>query len=132
MGFSRQEYWSGCHFLLQGIFPTQGSNPHLLHWRTSSLPLAPKKPFLLYISLYILLVLFLHRILTSTSQYHQYINSLQAQNITLSGQTAKQNLGRKFGYIGYIPYVIIKGRCFRMTIHLLEKKVSLKARLFNI
>ena len=25
MGFSRQEYWS-CHFLLQGIFPTQESN----------------------------------------------------------------------------------------------------------
>ena len=28
----------GCHFLLQGIFPTQGSNPHLLlilyHWDT--------------------------------------------------------------------------------------------------
>ena len=24
MGFSRQEYWSGLHFLLQGIFPTQG------------------------------------------------------------------------------------------------------------
>ena len=23
----------GCHFLLQGIFPTQGSNPHLLHWQ---------------------------------------------------------------------------------------------------
>ena len=23
VGFSRQEYWSGCHFLLQGIFPTQ-------------------------------------------------------------------------------------------------------------
>ena len=22
----------GCHFFLQGIFPTQGSNPHLLHW----------------------------------------------------------------------------------------------------
>ena len=22
----------GCHFLLQGIFPTQGSNLHLLHW----------------------------------------------------------------------------------------------------
>ena len=30
MGFSRQEY---CHFLLQGIFPTQGSNPCLLHCR---------------------------------------------------------------------------------------------------
>ena len=23
----------GCHFLLQGIFPTQGSNPGLLHGR---------------------------------------------------------------------------------------------------
>ena len=30
VGFSRQEYWSGLHFLLQGIFLTQGSNPHLL------------------------------------------------------------------------------------------------------
>ena len=29
MGFSRQEYGVGCHFLLQGIFPTQGSNPGL-------------------------------------------------------------------------------------------------------
>ena len=23
----------GCHFVLQGIFPSQGSNLHLLHWR---------------------------------------------------------------------------------------------------
>ena len=26
MEFSRQEYWSGLHTLLRGIFPTQGSN----------------------------------------------------------------------------------------------------------
>ena len=26
-GFSRQDYCSGCHALLQGIFPIQGSNP---------------------------------------------------------------------------------------------------------
>ena len=26
-----------CHFLLQGIFPTQGSNPCLLHWQVCSL-----------------------------------------------------------------------------------------------
>ena len=32
MGFSRQEYWSGLPFL-QGIFPTQGSNPGLPHCR---------------------------------------------------------------------------------------------------
>ena len=31
MGFSRQEYWSGLHFLLQGIFLTQGLNPCLLY-----------------------------------------------------------------------------------------------------
>jgi len=31
MGFSRQEYWSGLPCLLQGIFPTQGSNLFLLH-----------------------------------------------------------------------------------------------------
>ena len=33
MGFSRQEYWSGLHALLQGIFPTQGLNPGLPHCR---------------------------------------------------------------------------------------------------
>ena len=29
-----------CHFLLQGIFLTQESNPSLLHWQTGSLPLS--------------------------------------------------------------------------------------------
>ena len=49
-GSSRQgEAWNfpskntavGCHLLLQGIFPTQGSNPHLLcllHWQVDCLP----------------------------------------------------------------------------------------------
>ena len=37
MGFPRQEYWSGLHFLLQGIFPTQGLNMRLLHWQVDSL-----------------------------------------------------------------------------------------------
>ena len=34
----------GCHAFLQGISPTQGLNPcllHLLHWQPGSLPLAP-------------------------------------------------------------------------------------------
>ena len=42
----------GCHFLPQGILPTQGSNPSplgLLHWRADSLPLrylgSPFSPF---------------------------------------------------------------------------------------
>ena len=29
-----------CHFLLQGIFPTQGSNPGLLHCRQTLYPLS--------------------------------------------------------------------------------------------
>ena len=32
-GFSRQEYWSGLPGPSPGIFPTQGLNPHLLHYR---------------------------------------------------------------------------------------------------
>ena len=31
----------GSHFLLQGIFPTQGSNPGVLHCRADSLPAEP-------------------------------------------------------------------------------------------
>ena len=44
MGFSRQEYWSHCHFLFQGIFLTQGLNPCLLlllPWQVGSFPLLP-------------------------------------------------------------------------------------------
>ena len=37
MGFSRQEY---CPFFLQGIFLTQISNLHLLHWQVDLLPLS--------------------------------------------------------------------------------------------
>ena len=41
-----------CHALLQGIFLTQGSNPHLLcllYWQVDSLPLVPPgKPYLGY------------------------------------------------------------------------------------
>ena len=36
-----QNTGAGCHFLLQGIFPTQGSIPELssiLHWQAGSLP----------------------------------------------------------------------------------------------
>ena len=36
--------WVACHALHQGIFPTQGSNLHLLHllhWQAGSLPIVP-------------------------------------------------------------------------------------------
>ena len=42
--FPGKHIGAGCHFLLQGIFLTQGSYPCLLcllHWQVGSLPLAP-------------------------------------------------------------------------------------------
>jgi len=41
----------GCHFLFQGIFLTQGLNPHLLHllhWQVDSLPLVSPGGLLIY------------------------------------------------------------------------------------
>ena len=68
-GISRQEYWSGCHFLLQRIFLSQGLNLHLLcllHWQADSLPLAPPgkpKP--------VLLLLFNHSVVSDPLQPHR-------------------------------------------------------------
>ena len=45
----------GCHALLQGIFPTQRFNQHLLcllHCQVGSLPLAPSEVSQLYVYLY--------------------------------------------------------------------------------
>ena len=45
--FSGKDTGTGCHFLLQGIVPAQGSNLSP-HWQADSLPLAPpQKPTLL-------------------------------------------------------------------------------------
>ena len=43
MGFSSKNTGAGCHFLLQGIFSTQGLKLrllHPLHWQAGSLPLS--------------------------------------------------------------------------------------------
>ena len=44
MGFSRPEYWSGCHTLLQGIFPTQESNSLLPASTSSQADSLPTEP----------------------------------------------------------------------------------------
>ena len=55
--FSCKNTGVGCHFLFQGIFPTQGLNTHLLsllQWQVNSLPLgrlgSPKQPLLQFSS----------------------------------------------------------------------------------
>ena len=40
MRFPGKNTGVGCHFLLQGIFPTQKSSPCLLYWQVGSLPLS--------------------------------------------------------------------------------------------
>ena len=40
MGFPVKNTEVGCHFLLQGIFLTQGWNLCLLHWQVGSLQLS--------------------------------------------------------------------------------------------
>ena len=52
-----------CHFLLQGIFLTQGLNPHLLRWQRDALPLGQQGSPVLY-SRWLLVIYF-----TYTSVY---------------------------------------------------------------
>ena len=68
MEFSRQEYWSGCHYLLQGIFPTQGSNLRLclLYWQGDSSPAVPLGSWevfpLTFLKIYPLVIAMFHAI----------------------------------------------------------------------
>ena len=74
MGFSRQEYWRGLHFLLQGIFLIQGSNPHLLHWQMDSLPLHHLgSPSFLY-KLFKFLIISLGKIYNVLNNVLNYLN----------------------------------------------------------
>ena len=40
LDFPGKNIGMGCHFLLKGIFPTQGLKPRLLHWQADSLLLS--------------------------------------------------------------------------------------------
>ena len=47
----------GCHVLLQGVFPTQESNPSLLRWQADSLPLSHhERPYILYMFYYVIYI----------------------------------------------------------------------------
>ena len=79
MGFSRQEHWSGLGFLLQGIFPTQGQNSHLiclLYWQEGSLPLVlPGKPILNNKKLLFLIIKLIRNIVSFLYILNQYDSS---------------------------------------------------------
>ena len=63
MGFSSQNTGVGCHFLLQGIFLTQKSNPGLLHCRRILYQLSQKGiTLLIYIYLVVCIVHWPHQL----------------------------------------------------------------------
>ena len=60
------------HFLLQGIFPTQGTNLSLLHWQADSLLIEPPgKPVYMCVHIYIYLKIVFLRFLYSICLYLQ-------------------------------------------------------------
>ena len=61
-----------CHAFLQGIFPTQVSNPHLLcllHWQVGSLPLGPPGKLALHIKYFIIIVKFCKLLILMLEKY---------------------------------------------------------------
>ena len=47
IGYYNSVHWLvGCHFLLQRVFPTQGSNPGLPHYKQDALPSEPPREIL--------------------------------------------------------------------------------------
>ena len=89
IGFSRQEYWTGCKTPLQRIFWTQGSNPHLLsllHWQVGSLPLVPPGK-----STSSLVIYFIHE---SESESHSVVsNTLWPHGLNSPWNSPDQNTG---------------------------------------
>ena len=93
----------GCHFLFQGIFPTQGWNTHLLllhcgqilyHWAT------PGKPSHVYIHRYIYLPTYLPTCLSTyyTRRSNQSILKEISPGISLEGMMLKLKL-QYFGHL---------------------------------
>ena len=78
----------GCHFLLQEIFPSQGSNPGLLHWQADSLSLSHLgSPIHTHIYLNIHIYMHMHKYLCTRP--HTYVfgcagSSLRAEDFLWS------------------------------------------------
>ena len=76
----------GCHFLPQGIFPTQGSNLSLLHWQANSLPLSQQGSPRLWVEV---VKLEFDKVWKDTMEQHYY--TLQALRVRSSDrQTDRQ------------------------------------------
>ena len=102
VGFSRQEHCSGLPFLLQGIFPSQGSNLCLLcplHWQQDSLPpVPPGKPQSLFIYLFGCVRIFVHNGESSIMEHGLRVwrlgsRAYRLQKLRCTGLIAPQHVG---------------------------------------
>ena len=86
MEFSSNNPGVGYHFLLQGIFPSQGLNLHLLRWQADSLPLShlgSNTTILLYNTQYVLGHICLFPDFTDTVHNQHKMLSLQLKSRSL-------------------------------------------------
>ena len=100
----------GCHFLLQGIFTTQGSNPCLLHWQAGSLPAAPPgKPLYnileikmpsQFASLQLFFLILLKRIQQRKRNHPLFVSRREA----LSLDCSEEEISRRNNYYSYDFY----------------------------
>ena len=104
MEFSRQEYWSGLLFFLQGIFPTQGFNLcllSLLHKQTDSFnTMSPGKPFSEVMIIAMIKKLQILKLLTIFYNINTFQNTLE--NIPSSKSTNLEII--EFAYSLYVPH----------------------------
>ena len=85
----------GCHFLPQGIFPTQGSNPGLLHCRQTLLPSEPPGKYISHL-------LFTARF----SVWASFVGSLMTEQLSLIspiGVEKTKKMFKKKSYYTYFP-----------------------------
>ena len=92
-GFPGKNTGVGCHFLLQGIFHTQGLNPGLLHWRQMLYPLSHQRSYLIYKMepFYNLHILGLYVYLMCILKAHQYYEP-ESPCVMLEGSTGSITL----------------------------------------
>ena len=103
MEFSRQEYWSGLPFPLQGIFLIQGSNLCLLYCRQIFTIWATKKPYLILTTPLYIRRFYYHPQLYMRKQRYMRCHKMKTRSHT------SQNTGLWF------EPTLFKGECRRFT-----------------
>ena len=122
MWFSKQGYWSGLPCLLQGIFPTQGSNLSLLsllHQQACSLPLAPPGKPLCNVCVYVCVCVCVHIVCFSqevNTHTHTHTHTLVTSGVNSFSDTLALTM-----YPSSNSYILVS-----FSVHVLQFPSTLK------